>query len=150
MRIPHIVLASALGLAFAFPLSTNAAQAAPEFVTGPQLAEPVVQLMPQVKKLRAELNLNEAQARAIDNWIASAPPKRKALEAQARALRAEMREAILNNAERLQREDIKARIVEAEKRLIEMRALCTRMLRNTLNAEQFAKVVAAYRAEVNG
>ena len=145
MRIPHIVLASALGLAFAFPLSTNAAQAA-----GPQLAEPVVQLMPQVKKLRAELNLNEAQARAIDNWIASAPPKRKALEAQARALRAEMREAILNNAERLQREDIKARIVEAEKRLIEMRALCTRMLRNTLNAEQFAKVVAAYRAEVNG
>jgi len=142
MSLRHIVLASLLSAAVAFPMTTLAAE--------PQLAEPVVQLMPHVKKLRDSLDLNAEQDKVLDNWMAEAPLKRKAMEAEARQLRQQMREAILNNESRLVREEIKAQIAEKELRLIEMRALCTRMLRNTLNEEQFAKVLASYRAQVNG
>jgi len=117
---------------------------------GPQLAEPVVQLMPHLKQLRPSLELDAQQARAIDNWIAEAPAKRKQMEAEMKQLRVQMREAILNNESRLVREDLKAKIVDQEMRLIEMRALCARMLRKTLTADQFARVVASYRSEVSG
>ena len=116
----------------------------------PQLAEPVVALMPQVKQLRASLKLNEQQARALDNWIAEAPVRRKQMEAEMRELRLQMREAILNNESRLTRESLKKQIADKEMRLIEMRALCVRMLRKTLTPDQFAQVVASYRAQVAG
>lgn len=116
----------------------------------PQLAEPVVALMPQVKQLRASLKLNEQQVRTLDNWIAEAPVRRKQMESEMRDLRVQMREAILNNETRLKRESLKKQIAEKEMRLIEMRALCVRMLRKTLTPDQFAQVVASYRAQVAG
>jgi hypothetical protein len=141
MRFPAIALASALALAIALPMNASAEM---------RLGDPVVQLMPHVKKLRDSLNLDAEQNRAIDNWLAEAPAKRKQLEAENRALRTQMREAILNNENRLMREGIKSLIAQNEMRLMEMRALCTRFLRSTLNQEQFGKVVASYRAEVDG
>jgi hypothetical protein len=129
-------------LSMALPLSGNAAEAV--------LNTPVVSLMPHVKQLRASLGLTDQQASKIDNWIAEAPAKRKQLEGKMRQLREQMREAILNNQSRLVREDVKSQIAETEMRLIEMRALCVRMLRNTLNDKQFAKVVASFRAEAAG
>jgi len=134
-------------LAMALPLSGNAAEAV--------LNTPVVSLMPHVKQLRASLGLTDQQASKIDNWIAEAPAKRKQLEGKMRQLREQMREAILNNESRLVREDLKSQIAETEMRLIEMRqiemrVLCVRMLRNTLNDKQFAKVVASFRIEAAG
>jgi len=134
-------------LAMALPLSGNAAEAV--------LNTPVVSLMPHVKQLHASLGLTDQQASKIDNWIAEAPAKRKQLEGQMRQLREQMREAILNNESRLVREDLKSQIAETEMRLIEMRqiemrVLCVRMLRNTLNDKQFAKVVASFRIEAAG
>jgi len=134
-------------LAMALPLSGNAAEAV--------LNTPVVSLMPHVKQLRASLGLTDQQASKIDNWIAAAPAKRKQLEGKMRQLREQMREAILNNESRLVREDLKSQIAETEMRLIEMRqiemrVLCVRMLRNTLDDKQFARVVASFRIEAAG
>ena len=134
-------------LAMALPLSGNASEAV--------MNNAVVSLMPHVKQLRASLGLTDQQASKIDNWIAAAPAKRKQLEGQMRQLREQMREAILNNESRLVREDLKSQIAETEMRLIEMRqiemrVLCVRMLRNTLNDKQFAKVVASFRIEAAG
>ena len=79
-------------------------------------------------------------------WQAEAPAKRKELEAQALATRAELGEAILNGADGIHREALKKRLAEQQTRPIEMRSLCTRMLRQTLNEDQFARVIASYRA----
>ena len=47
----------------------------------------------------------------------------------------------------MQREALKQTLAAQQTRLVEMRALCTRMLRQTLTDEQFAKVVASYQAD---
>ena len=44
------------------------------------------------------------------------------------------------------REELKKALAAKRTRLVAMRSLCTRMLRQTLNDEQFARVVASYRA----
>lgn len=111
-----------------------------------ELGTPVVALMPHVSKLEGALDLNAEQKARLAAWRAEAPARRKALEAEALATRAQLREAILGGADRMQREALKRRLAEQRNRLIEMRSLCTRMLRQTLNADQFAKVVASYRA----
>jgi hypothetical protein len=113
---------------------------------GSGLAAPIVELMPHVKQLMTELNLNAEQVATLDSWLADAPAKRKALEAEAAAVREQLREAILNGESRLKREQLKNALAAKETRLIEMRSLCTRMLRNTLTPEQFDRVVAQYRA----
>lgn len=46
------------------------------------------------------------------------------------------------------RETLKKELAAKQTRLVEMRSLCTRMLRNTLTPEQFDKVVASYRASL--
>ena len=62
------------------------------------------------------------------------------------ATREQLRDAILSGAHRLQRETLKKQLAAQQTRLIEMRSLCARMLRQTLDAEQYARVVASYRA----
>jgi hypothetical protein len=111
-----------------------------------ELGRPIVELMPQVKKLRAELGLNAEQQAALDAWIAEAPKKRKQLEAETLQIKQQLRDAILDGSDRLTREALKQALAEKQTRLIEMRSLCTRMLRQTLDEEQFARVVASYRA----
>ena len=44
------------------------------------------------------------------------------------------------------RERLKRDLLATEKQLIELTALCVRMLRTTLTPQQFATVVKAYRA----
>ena len=110
------------------------------------LGTPIVALMPHMEKLRIEFNLNEEQGAVIDNWMATAPTKRKAMENEVVDLRKQLRDAILDGSERIHREQLKRKLSAKNTRLIEMRSLCTRMLRETLNKEQFDKVVASYRA----
>jgi hypothetical protein len=112
---------------------------------GSGLAAPIVELMPHVKQLRAELDLTAEQNATLDSWLAEAPAKRQALEAETIAVRKQLREAILNGESRLRREELKKELAAKETRLIEMRSLCTRMLRDTLTQDQFARVVARYR-----
>lgn len=139
MKISKITLLSIITLVLAFPSFAIAEEI--------NLGTPIVKLMPHLKKLRSELNLNEKQITTINNWVAKAPAKRKALESEVIAIRMQLRDAILDDAERITREKLKTQLAEKNTLLIEMRSLCTRMLRNTLNKAQFDKVVASYRAD---
>jgi len=112
-----------------------------------ELAEPIVNLMPHVQKLRSELGLNAEQNATLDAWIAEAPEKRKELERETVDVRTALREAILSGAPRLQREALKTELAAKNTRLIEMRSLCARMLRDTLSEAQFAHVVASYTGQ---
>lgn len=138
MKISTIVMSSVIAISMALPSFVSAEEI--------DLGTPIVKLMPHLKKLQSEFNLNENQIATIDNWIAEAPAKRKAVEAEVIALRKQLSDAILDGSERITRERLKKKLAGKSTRLIEMRSLCTRMLRNTLNKEQFDKVVASYRA----
>ena len=106
----------------------------------------LVPLMPVVKTLEADLKLNAAQERVLLAWRAEAPATRQHLEHKLRQQQLRMREAILGNEPRLVREQLKKDLLATEKQLIELTALCVRMLRTTLTPEQFTTVVKAYRA----
>jgi hypothetical protein len=127
-----------LALGAALPMAANAAK--------DDLGAPIVELMPHFKALRADLNLNAEQNATIDAWIAEAPTKRAEMEEEMRVIRSELRDAILNGDSRLRREELKQQLAAKELRLVEMRSLCARMLRTTLDQEQYARVVARYRA----
>ena len=139
MKIAHLIATSILAASFAFPVASVA--------DNRELAAPVIELMPHLKKLRTELELDDAQNAVIDNWLAEAPIKRKELEAQTIEVRAKLRDALLNRDERMVRDRLKKELQEMNTRLIEMRSLCARMLHTTLTDDQYAKVADSYRAE---
>jgi hypothetical protein len=139
MKMIPMIATMLLAVSFALPMSANA--------DNRELAAPVIELMPHLKKLRTDLNLNDDQNKVIDNWLAEAPIKRKELEAQTIEVRAKLREALLNRDERMVRDRLKKELQEMNTRLIEMRSLCARMLHDTLTDEQYTKVVDSYRKE---
>ena len=139
MKMIPMIATMLLAVSFALPMSASA--------DNRELAAPVIELMPHLKKLRTDLNLNDDQNKVIDNWLAEAPIKRKELEAQTIEVRAKLREALLNRDERMVRDRLKKELQEMNTRLIEMRSLCARMLHDTLTDEQYTKVVDSYRKE---
>ena len=141
MKMIPMIATMLLAVSFALPMSASA--------DNRELAAPVIELMPHLKKLRTDLNLNDDQNKVIDNWLAEAPIKRKELEVQTIEVRAKLREALLNRDERMVRDRLKKELQEMNTRLIEMRSLCARMLHDTLTDEQYTKVVDSYRKEHN-
>lgn len=139
MSMTRIVAASLLSVGLAFPMVASA--------DNRELAAPVIELMPHLKKLRTELNLSEDQNKVINSWLAEAPIKRKELEGQTIEVRKKLREALLNRDERMVRDRLKKELQEMNTRLIEMRSLCARMLHDTLTDEQYTKVAESYRTE---
>lgn len=140
MKLHRAIITSLLALVLAAPAMAEKAAANTDV-----LADPIVSLMPSFNALREELKLNEEQSKTVDTWIASAPQKYKELEQEALAARVELSEALLTRASRFDREQLKFKYSEANRRLIEMKSLCVRMLNNTLTEEQYNKVVAHYK-----
>lgn len=136
----------ALALATGLALSSLMAQAVAQ-----DLASPIIELMPQVKKLSesGKLQLNAEQKKIIDDWMASAPAKRKTIEADYVTLRQELRMAILNNKDRIEREKLTHELLAKEEELIKMRSLCHRMLVKELTPEQYELVKTAYLNSIN-
>lgn len=145
MTFRHIFISSLL--VFSLSALTTPALAEKGSATS-ELAAPIINLMPLVKELRDELKLDEKQTKAIDAWVAEAPAKRKELTLKIVEVRAELREALLNREDRIKREKLKFELSEANRRLIELKSLCARMLHNTLTDEQYAKVVAKYKESI--
>ncbi|MDM7322357.1 MAG: hypothetical protein P3W87_003550 [Gammaproteobacteria bacterium] len=109
------------------------------------LATPVVELVGLAKSL--DLGLNEEQRSKLEAWIKEAPGKRKAMENEQIQLRTQLREAILSGKPENERKELIDKIAANEAQLVTMRSKCTDFLRQLLTAEQFDKVVAAYRAK---
>ncbi|HIP81332.1 MAG TPA: hypothetical protein EYH16_02845 [Leucothrix mucor] len=137
MNLKKILVASILTVAVSAPVLAKQ--------TGEQLATPIVKLIPAFKEIREELKLNDEQAKTIDAWIAEAPAKKKEVIQKVFAVRAELREAILNRDDRAKRDALKKKLNNANNRLVVMSSLCTRMLHKTLTKEQYAKVIAQYK-----
>lgn len=137
MNIKMTMAASVLALAGFFPT----AQAEPAIV----LSSPVVELVAIAKS--AELGLSDEQKAKLAAWIAEAPAKRKAVENEQIRLRAELRAAILDGKPADERQALIDKIASNEAQLLTMRSKCTDFLRGLLTAEQFDKVVAAYKAK---
>ncbi|MDY0049566.1 MAG: Spy/CpxP family protein refolding chaperone, partial [Halothiobacillaceae bacterium] len=133
------ISAAVLSLALALPVASQAAD-------GRELSAPIVELMPHVKKMGAELKLNAEQQAKIDAWRAETPIKRKAIEDETLNMRKQLREAILSGADQAVRDDLIKQIAANEATLLGMRSKCTDMLRATLSAEQFTKLVESYKA----
>lgn len=128
-------------LATSIALSPMMAQAAIQ-----DLPTPIIELMPQVKQLSesGKLQLTAEQKKVLDDWMANAPAKRKAMEAEYVKLRQELRMAILDNKDRVEREKLTSNLLAKEEELIKMRSLCHRMLAKELTPAQYEMVKAAY------
>jgi Spy/CpxP family protein refolding chaperone len=128
-------------------LTASLLTSAPSVMAEPviSLATPVVELVGLAKSM--DLGLSEEQRAKLEAWIKEAPAKRKALENEQIQLRTQLREAILAGKPDDERAALIEKIAANETQLLTMRSKCADFLRQLLTAEQFDKVVAAYRAK---
>lgn len=101
---------------------------------------PIAELMPQILKHEAQLGLSDAQRQALDQYRKEAMPRRLALTQRIRALRGELRLAILDGAPAARRDELRQQLVQAEQEHLQMRERCVEFVRSTLSPEQFARV----------
>ena len=105
------------------------------------LSAPVIALMPVIMKNVDALGLDAAQKAALEDWMATAPQRRGALEDETAALRAQMKDAIIANAPVEDREALAQKIGANETALVMMRSGCVDHMRAMLTPEQFAQVL---------
>ncbi|MGD9708966.1 MAG: Spy/CpxP family protein refolding chaperone [Halothiobacillaceae bacterium] len=142
MRIPHASTRNLLAACLlAISVSALAAPAAPTR----ELSAPIVELAPVVKAHAAELKLDAAQQAWLKEWMATMPAKRQAVEQEALALRARLRELIIAGGDLDEREALIRQIGDKEVELLTMRAKCVDAFREKLTPEQFTRAVALYR-----
>lgn len=133
-----LLTAAILGLS----LATAPLYAAPSR----ELSEPIVELMPIVKKMTPQLKLSTEQQAKLKTWMETAPAKRQAVEAETLEMRQQLRAAILSGASDAVRQDLLGQIGQKETQLLTLRSKCTDYLRELLTPEQFTQVREAYEA----
>lgn len=101
---------------------------------------PIAELMPQIMKHEAQLGLSEAQRQALEQYRKEAMPRRLALTQRIRALRGELRMAILDGAPQARLDELRQQLVEAEQQHLQLRERCVAFVRSTLSPQQFAQV----------
>lgn len=106
-----------------------------------ELSAPIVMFTPLVKKHADALQLTAEQRADLQQWLATRPAKRKALEAEAIAARAALRDAIIAGAPVEDRQKLAAAVGDYEAKLVMARSHCTDHWRATLTAEQFAQLL---------
>lgn len=106
------------------------------------LSRPIIQLTGILAKNMDVLELNEDQRAEVKNWISTMPAKRKALETETVALRAALRQAIIEGLATEERQAIADKIGANEVKLVMMRSNCTDHWRSVLSEDQFAQLIA--------
>ena len=127
----HFALTTALAVALALPATAQQARRS-------ELSLPIVAYTPVIAKNADALQLNEEQLSALKAWLDTMPAQRKALEGEAIALRARLRDAINAGSPQEERQALAEQIGDAETRLVMMRSACTDHWRGILTPEQFA------------
>lgn len=128
-------------LTSAIILATATAGLAQQKQMRSELSAPIVTFTPVVAKNADALNLTEEQRADLKAWVSTMPAKRKAVEAEAIAARAELRKAIIDGAPMDQRTALAEKVGGYETRLVLMRAACVDHWREVLSAEQFEKML---------
>lgn len=126
-------------LALAVPSFASAQQMTPQEMG---LSAPVIALVSVMAKNADALKFDDKQKAELKSWMETMGPKRMALEKETADLRAQMRQAIVDNAPVADREAMAAKIGANETALVMMRSNCVDHWRTVLTPEQFAQVVA--------
>lgn len=108
------------------------------------VAMPIVELMPLLIKQEKALNLSPEQLQALADYRQSAAPTRIALQKNLAALRAHLRQAILDNAPASERAALMDRITQTELMHMQARGRCADAVRTILTPAQFAQLRAMY------
>lgn len=127
----RLALITATAVALALPATAQQAKRS-------ELSLPIVAYTPVIAKNADALQLNEEQLSALKAWLDTMPAQRKALEGEAIALRAKLRDAINADSPQEDRQALAEQIGDAETRLVMMRSACTDHWRGILTPEQFA------------
>ncbi len=126
------LLGTAVALAFATP---SFAQDKSE------LSSPIVQFTPVLMANADALELTEAQRGDLEQWLATKPAERDAVEAEAVSARSALRDAIIAGAPVDERQAMAETVGALETKLVMMRSGCVDHWRETLTEEQFAKLL---------
>ncbi|WP_439103408.1 Spy/CpxP family protein refolding chaperone [Celeribacter marinus] len=105
------------------------------------LSAPVVALTGFIAKNADALALDEAQRAALKQWLDTMPAKRGALENETAELRAQLRTAIVDNADTATRQALAEQIGAKETQLVLMRSNCVDHWRGVLDDTQFGQAL---------
>lgn len=133
-----VVLAASIVIGAALPDSGHAQEVR-------ELSAPIVAYTGTIMKNADALELSEAQRADLVQWIDTKPSQRKAVEAEALAARAALRNAIDAAKPRAERQKLADRIGALEAQLVMMRSDCTDHWRSVLSEEQFTRMLAMAR-----
>lgn len=111
-----------------------------------QLSDPIVAYAGVIGKNTDALELTPQQRQKYKDWVATAQPKRMALEDQVIVARAQLRDMINSGAPKAQRMRLARQIGTMESQLLMLRSNCTDYWRRELTAEQFAKLLSLSQA----
>jgi len=111
-----------------------------------ELSRPIVAFMPLLVRHADTLGLDEAQRTWVNEWRATAPARRQAVEQEQLKLRQQLRAQVLTGADMGDREGIAEQIGRLETQLVNMRMNCVQAVRENLSVEQYRTLTDLYRS----
>lgn len=111
-----------------------------------QLSDPIVAYAGVIGKNADALELTPQQRQKHKDWVATAQPKRMALEDRVIVARTQLRDMINSGAPKAQRMTLARQIGRMESELLMLRSNCTDYWRRELTPEQFAKLLSLAQA----
>lgn len=133
----------------ALPQSSVEALAAPVADTGLSVAAdssfPIIELMPYIMGQAEALALTPAQVEVFADYRKMAMKNRLALQANEKALRGQLRTALIADADDATTTALMQRISETEMAHMELRRNCIKVVRSTLTPSQFDQLIQMYQ-----
>lgn len=106
---------------------------------------PIIELMPYIVGQADALALTPTQIKVFADYRNRAMKNRMALQANEKALRGQLRTAIIADADDATTMALMHRISETEMAHMELRRDCIKVVRSTLTAAQFDKLMQMYK-----
>lgn len=106
---------------------------------------PIVELMPYLATQTEALALTPTQVQVFADYRKMAMKNRLALQANEKALRGQLRTALIANADDATTTALMHRISETEMAHMALRSDCIKVARNNLTADQFNKLIQMYK-----
>lgn len=129
-------------------IDSVAALAAPVADTGMSVAAdssfPIIELMPYIVGQAEALALTPAQVKVFADYRMMAMKNRMGLQANEKALRGQLRTALIVGADDATTTALMHRISATEMAHMDLRRQCIQLVRTTLTTAQFAKIMQMY------
>ena len=133
----------------AVPQSSVEALATPVADTGLSVAAdssfPIIELMPYIMGQAEALALTPAQVEVFADYRKMAMKNRLALQANEKALRGQLRTALIADADDATTTALMHRISETEMAHMKLRRNCIKVVRSTLTPSQFDQLIQMYK-----